>query len=445
MSGDEGPTGASAPVLNLSSVPAPHQPDMNRPPLPQVKPPPPLNLADPSSKKWKLWKQTWLNYAVVSKIDSQDAQYQKALFLCTIGQGILKCVVNFQNTASEDPDKADTIISKFEEYFTGDVNETYVRFKFNQRNQEVGETLDAYLTALRNMAGTRNFCTCPAMSDSLLRDRIVLGIRNADAQKRLLQVRKLDLKACSDICRTSESATTHLQAIGGKHKEVNSVARKSNDPFKKSGARRDRSESLSERSNTSNTQLRKLKCKFCSRSHFMKKELCPVWGKRCNVCGKMNHWKDSEVCGMKEKVRLVNQDSDCSDSDSDVACVKSLDALVNGVVSRKDKPIYCEMHINSKAVRLQVDCGATVSIIPRSRIGGSQLEPSNISLEMWNKAKMKALGTCKLLLENPKTSKKYRVKFVVVEEELTPLLSRKAAEKMNLITVNYDKFENVSE
>ena len=36
------------------------------------------------------------------------------------------------------------------------------------------------------------------------------------------------------------------------------------------------------------------------------------------------------------------------------------------------------------------------------------------------------------------------IKFVVVEEELTLLLSRKAAEKMKLITVNYDKFESFS-
>ena len=35
------------------------------------------------------------------------------------------------------------------------------------------------------------------------------------------------------------------------------------------------------------------------------------------------------------------------------------------------------------------------------------------------------------------------IKFVVVEEELTLLLLRKAAEKMKLITVNYDKFESV--
>lgn len=84
----------------------------------------------------------------------------------------------------------------------------------------------------------------------------------------------------------------------------------------------------------------------------MKKELCPVWGKRCNVYGKMNHWKGLEFCRMKEKVRSVNQDYDCSESDSDVASVKTHNALVNGVSSKKDKPIYCEMYISSNPVRL---------------------------------------------------------------------------------------------
>lgn len=102
------------------------------------------------------------------------------------------------------------------------------------------------------------------------------------------------------------------------------------------------------------------------------------------------------------------------------------------------------MRINSRRVKLQVDCGATVCIIPKSCIGDKHVDPSNVSLEMWNKAKMKAFGTCKLLVENLKTLMKYMVKFFVVEEEFTPLLSSKAAEKMNLITVNYEKFENVS-
>ena len=49
-----------------------------------------------------------------------------------------------------------------------------------------------------------------------------------------------------------------------------------------------------------------------------------------------------------------------------MASVKTLSAFVNGVASAKDKPIRCEMLIRSKPVTLQVNCGTTVSIIPKS-------------------------------------------------------------------------------
>ena len=92
------------------------------------------------------------------------------------------------------------------------------------------------------------------MKDSLIRDRIVLGIRKEDARKRLLQERKLDLKKCIDICRISEGATTHMQAIGGKLEEVHWINK----------AKSDRPEHLPDRSNS---QSRKLKCKFKNSSY----------------------------------------------------------------------------------------------------------------------------------------------------------------------------------
>lgn len=110
------------------------------------------------------------------------------------------------------------------------------------------------------------------------------------------------------------------------------------------------------------------------------------------------------MCEKKDKVHLVSRDSELSDSDSDVAFVKAINVLfVSGVRSKKDKPIYCEIRVNAKTIKLQVDCGATVCIIPKSFIGETQIGSCNVPLEMWNKVKMKALGTCKLLVENPKT------------------------------------------
>ena len=110
-----------------------------------MKPPPPLDLADCWPKKWKLWKQAWLNLAIVSKISTQNDSFQKALFLYTIGQSALEIYSAFQYNTSDNPDKEDTIIAKFDEYFMGDVNETYERFNFNQRNQKAGD-LKRYMT-----------------------------------------------------------------------------------------------------------------------------------------------------------------------------------------------------------------------------------------------------------------------------------------------------------
>ena len=46
---------------------------------------------------------------------------------------------------------------------------------------------------------------------------------------------------------------------------------------------------------------------------------------------------------------------------------------------------------------------------------------------------------------NPATGDKFNVDYVIVDgDELTPLLSRKAAERMKLITVNYENFEIMS-
>ena len=42
------------------------------------------------------------------------------------------------------------------------------------------------------------------------------------------------------------------------------------------------------------------------------------------------------------------------------------------------------------------------------------------------------------------TGEQWKIDYVVVDQDIIPLLSRKAAEKMKLITINYDNFESVS-
>ena len=51
----------------------------------------------------------------------------------------------------------------------------------------------------------------------------------------------------------------------------------------------------------------------------------------------------------------------------------------------------------------------------------------------------------KIQLRNPKNQKKYRVQFVVIDEDYTPLLGSTSAQEMGLITVQHENILNVNE
>lgn len=72
-------------------------------------------------------------------------------------------------------------MQKFDDKILGKQNETYQRYKFNNGVQQEDETIDQYLTALYNLAKTCNFCDC--LNDSLIRNRLVIGIQDNQTRK----------------------------------------------------------------------------------------------------------------------------------------------------------------------------------------------------------------------------------------------------------------------
>ena len=142
-------------------------------------------------------------------------------------------------------------------------------------------------------------------------------------------------------------------------------------------------------------------------------------------------------------MHAVGQDSetDYSSDCSSINCITTNEQNVNSV-NNGSGPIYCEMLVDENTVKFQIDCGATVNILPKRYVNGHKIRNENINLKMWNNDTTSALGKSKIKTVNPIDGRKYKVDYVVVEQEqLTPLLSRNAAEKMGLITVNYDNFE----
>ena len=144
-------------------------------------------------------------------VNTQPREYQVALLLHTLGDEALKIYNGLQFDTPETDRTVAEITGAFDKFAVGERNETYERYIFNQRRQQEGETFELYISTLRQLVKSCNYCnTC---LDSLIRDRIVLGIRNTSTQSALLKERNLTLKQAIDICRAAENATAHLQVL----------------------------------------------------------------------------------------------------------------------------------------------------------------------------------------------------------------------------------------
>ncbi|XP_037076346.1 uncharacterized protein LOC119097409 [Pollicipes pollicipes] len=85
------------------------------------------------------------------------------------------------------------------------------RRDFNTRVQQQGETFDEFLCTLRETASFRDFCTF--CTDDRPRDRLVAGVQDEDARRRMLEMPELTLQSAAHICRVSENASSSTFGI----------------------------------------------------------------------------------------------------------------------------------------------------------------------------------------------------------------------------------------
>lgn len=110
------------------------------------------------------------------------------------------------------------------------------------------------------------------------------------------------------------------------------------------------------------------------------------------------------------------------------------------------KEIYEEMILRGQPVCFHVDCGVTVNVLPAKYVKSKEIKPTKRVLQMWNKLELKPEGVTCITIRNPKNNKKYvySVEFIVVKEELTPLLGAKASQHMELLEIHPENFRQVA-
>ena len=90
------------------------------------------------------------------------------------------------------------------------------------------------------------------------------------------------------------------------------------------------------------------------------------------------------------------------------------------------------------------DCGATIIILPERYVKDHNLKLTSKRLRMWNNSEITLLGTTRTITRNPRNNNRYSIEFVVVRENLVPIIGARASKHMNIVIIHHEGFISVS-
>jgi len=147
--------------------------------------PGPLKLSGDISSNWKRFKSQWTNYELATDLTTESPK-RTAIFLSCIGTDAYDVFESMAFENEDDRSNLTKVLKVFEDHCIGETNITYERYILNKRIQEDNETFDNFLTDIRRLAKS---CDYGTLKDSLLKDRIVIGIRDDGTRRKLFQTK----------------------------------------------------------------------------------------------------------------------------------------------------------------------------------------------------------------------------------------------------------------
>ena len=387
--------------------------------------PDPLRVTGSSvADNWKRFREQWENYELAADLTDASSEKRAAVLLTCVGNDAYDIYRTLDFETPADKKKIDKVIEAFEAFCVGAVNVTYERYVFNKRQQESGERFDVFLGEVRRMART---CRFDGVEESMIRDRIVVGIRDDATRRKLLQVRDLTLIKAIDICKASEAAGRQLKAMASAD-EIQAI----NSSKRSTGRTKDRENSRgrgdSSRGRDKSTTRR---CKYCDRQHEMTKEACPAFGKICRRCSKKHHFESvckSKVMGAKLNFRKQHV-CDIETDDEELLTLSDTDG----------ERWYSKLKIGKMTVKFLLDCGATVNLLPETivrEIGRmAEIKPAVATLRMFDRSELATRGMITIKVQHPKSKCEYVLDFYVAAKHQQPILGFNACRAMNLLKV----------
>ena len=162
-------------------------------------PPDSFNFRNPDD--WPRWKRRFEQYRVASGLSDDSPEKQVNTLLYCLGEQA-EAVLTSTNTSAEDRKLYDTVITKLDGFFKVRKNVIFERARFNRRNQQQGDSAEQYIIVLYELADD---CEYGALHSEMIRDRLIVGIRDITLSEQLQTNAELTLDKAKKIIRQREA------------------------------------------------------------------------------------------------------------------------------------------------------------------------------------------------------------------------------------------------
>lgn len=395
---------------------------------------------------WIKFKKQFINYITASGYSKKSNEEKVALLLNLIGDEGNEIFESF-NLADDKKEDYDHILECFEKYCVLKKNILYERHCFYSRQQKPGEAFDSFLKDVKILAKT---CEFENQMDSLIRDRLILGINSPALQEKLIK-RNSNLEDTITACRLAEQTKKQTEEIQkSTNVEINSMNIKGTSNWKNVNNSQ-KHHSPQKASPSDNPQNRNvvINCTKCNSKHKIRK--CPAYGQRCKKCKLLHHFTN---CCKTKRINEIEKESD-----SDEICINSLkfendscskninynqseDFYINSIETKltsnnKLKKNWFEnIVVENCNISFKLDTGSDVNVIPvkifsNLSLKNKKLSECNITLRAYGGSQIKPLGI--ICLNIHRNNVTHNECFLVVDNDTTPILGLETCIKLDLI------------
>ena len=243
------------------------------------------------------------------------------------------------------------------------------RYNFHIRKQSPTESTSEYVAELRRLAST---CDFGAFLDEALRDRLVCGMRNEGARRKLLTESKLTLTKAIELAQCMEMADKNSKIFHGADGAVHKISQQRRAPPR--------------------SQERK-PCRHCGRKNHQPSQ-CRFADATCHHCNKKGHI--APICRSKKDSQKPSKPATNTKYVTEREGRSEDEFYLHMVTAKSATPITSTLDVEGRPLKREVDTGAAFSIISektrKSQFSDVKLRPLSIRLKTYTDEKIHVLG-----------------------------------------------------